>query len=254
MVQNHLLQVLCIVAMEAPYSISADAVRDEKMKVLNSLRPLSSKAVNEFVVRGQYGEGAIEGSPVASDREELGAVSRTETFVALKAYIDNWRWAGVPFYMRTGKRLKRRPSEIDIVYRDIPHSAFPMDSGHIKPNRLIIRLQPDAGIGLQLMTKVPGPGGIRLREAPLDLSFEDEFQTRYPDSYERLLLDVVRGDSTLFMRRDEVEAAWRWVTPILETWAASDKAPKGYTAGSWGPSASATLVDRDGHSWHEEMG
>ncbi len=253
MVQNHLLQLLCLVAMEAPYTMSAGAVRDEKVKVLNSLRLMDDADVASSVIWGQYEAGAIEGESVPSYASELTKPSRTETFVALKANIDNWRWAGVPFYLRTGKRLNRRHSEIVISFRSIPHSAFPGDAGAIANNRLVIRLQPDEGVGLRLMTKDPGPGGMRLRTAPLDLSFAEEFNVRYPDSYERLLLDVVRGDSTLFMRRDEVEAAWRWVSPIIDYWANSTKEPKGYPSGSWGPTSAATLIDRDGRSWHEDM-
>ncbi|MFK7886478.1 MAG: glucose-6-phosphate dehydrogenase [Gammaproteobacteria bacterium] len=251
MVQNHLLQLLCLVAMEAPYKMTADAVRDEKLKVLNSLRPIEDPSSQ--VIWGQYKEGAIGGESVPAYETELGKPSRTETFVALKANIDNWRWAGVPFYLRTGKRLNRRHSEIVIGFRGIPHSAFPAEAGAIASNRLVIRLQPDEGVGLRLMTKDPGPGGMRLRTAPLDLTFADEFNVRYPDSYERLLLDVVRGSSTLFMRRDEVEAAWRWVGPVIDYWENATAEPKGYTAGSWGPTSAATLIDRDGHSWHEDM-
>ncbi|MEO1576912.1 MAG: glucose-6-phosphate dehydrogenase, partial [Pseudomonadota bacterium] len=179
MVQNHLLQLLCLVAMEAPYAMNADAVRDEKLKVLNSLRPLTNDDVASSVIFGQYQAGAIDGESVPAYVEELGGSSRTETFVALKANIDNWRWAGVPFYLRTGKRLNRRHSEIIIDFRDIPHSAFPDDAGPIESNRLVIRLQPDEGVSLHLMTKDPGPGGMRLRKAPLDLSFADEFNVRY---------------------------------------------------------------------------
>ncbi|MFK8015312.1 MAG: glucose-6-phosphate dehydrogenase [Gammaproteobacteria bacterium] len=253
MVQNHLLQLLCLVAMEAPYTMSADAVRDEKVKVLNSLRPMKDADVPNSVIFGQYEAGAIDSESVPSYATELERTSRTETFVALKANIDNWRWAGVPFYLRTGKRLNTRHSEIVISFREIPHSAFPGDAGAIANNRLVIRLQPDEGVGLRLMTKDPGPGGMRLRTAPLDLSFAEEFNVRYPDSYERLLLDVVRGDSTLFMRRDEVQAAWGWVGPIIDHWEASSAVPKGYPAGSWGPTSAATLIDRDGRSWHEDM-
>ena len=253
MVQNHLLQLVCLVAMEAPYAMTADAVRDEKLKVLNSLRPMGNDDVASSVIWGQYHAGAIQGESVPAYLDELGKPSRTETFVALKANIDNWRWAGVPFYLRTGKRLNRRHSEIVITFREIPHSAFPDDAGPIESNRLVIRLQPDEGVSLQLMTKDPGPGGMRLRKAPLDLSFAEEFNVRYPDSYERLLLDVVRGSSTLFMRRDEVEAAWRWVGPIIDYWENETATPKGYPAGSWGPTSAATLIDRDGRSWHEDM-
>jgi glucose-6-phosphate 1-dehydrogenase len=184
--------------------------------------------------------------------EELGeASSATETFVAIKAEIENWRWAGVPFYIRTGKRLPERVSEIVVCFRPIPHSVFEPASGPIEPNRLVIRLQPDEGVKLWLMSKDPGPGGMRLRLVPLDMSFASAFGGRNPDAYERLVLDVVRGDQTLFMRRDEVEAAWRWIDPILDDWAASAAAPRHYTAGTWGPSAAIALIERDGRTWVE---
>ncbi len=246
MVQNHILQLLCLVAMEPPGHISADAVRDEKLKVLRALKPL----ISQDWVRGQYRAGASAGGPVPGYLEELGASSsQTETFVALKAEIENWRWAGVPFYMRTGKRLAERVSEIVITFRPVPHSVFGQGAGPIQPNRLVIRLQPDEGVKLWLMIKDPGPGGMRLRPVPLDMSFASTFAVRNPDAYERLVLDVVRGNQTLFMRRDEVEAAWAWIDPILEAWTQAPDLPKPYTAGTWGPSAAIALIERDGRTW-----
>jgi glucose-6-phosphate 1-dehydrogenase len=250
MVQNHILQLVCLVAMEPPARLDADAVRDEKLKILRALRPISDALSTHSVVRGQYKAGASAGGAVPGYLEELGAPSsNTETFVAIKAEIFNWRWAGVPFFLRTGKRLAERVSEIVIAFRPIPHSVFDPAAGPIAANRLVIRLQPDEGVKLWLMTKDPGPGGMRLREVPLDMSFAETFHTRNPDAYERLLLDVVRGNQTLFMRRDEVEAAWIWIDPILEAWANSEEHPKPYTAGTWGPSAAIALIERDGRTW-----
>jgi glucose-6-phosphate 1-dehydrogenase len=252
MVQNHMLQLLCLVAMEPPASLAANAVRDEKLKVLNALRPITGAAAAERTVRGQYRAGAAAGGPVPGYLEELGAEgSRTETFVALKAEIANWRWAGVPFYLRTGKRLAARVSEIVVQFRPIPFSVFQSDAGVVEPNRLVIRLQPDEGVKLWLMIKDPGHGGMRLRHVPLDMSFARAFGVRNPDAYERLLMDVIGGNQTLFMRGDEVEAAWRWIDPILEAWAASPERPKPYTSGTWGPSAAIALIERDGRSWYE---
>jgi glucose-6-phosphate 1-dehydrogenase len=254
MVQNHMLQLLCLVAMEPPPSLAADSVRDEKLKVLQALTPLTPETARQSTVRGQYRAGAVAGGPVAGYLEELGnPASTTETFVALRADIANWRWAGVPFYLRTGKRLPARLSEIVVAFRPIPHSVFDKTAGIIRSNRLVIRLQPDEGVKLWLMIKDPGPGGMRLRRVPLDMSFAETFAVRNPDAYERLLMDVVRGNQTLFMRRDEVEAAWRWVEPILQFWEGSDEAPHAYTAGTWGPTAAVTLLARDGRTWHEEM-
>ena len=254
MVQNHMLQLLCLVAMEPPTSLAADAVRDEKLKVLKSLVPMTPETVAENTVRGQYRAGASAGGPVRGYLEELGRpTSRTETFVALKAEIANWRWAGVPFYLRSGKRLASRVSEIVVAFRPIPHSVF-SGAGPIAPNRLVIRLQPDEGVKLWLMIKDPGPGGMRLQHVPLDMSFATVFNVRNPDAYERLLMDVVRGNQTLFMRRDEVEAAWTWIDPILDAWAGSNEPPKPYTAGTWGPSASIALIERNGRTWHEDDG
>ncbi len=253
MVQNHILQLLCLVAMEPPESMDADSVRDEKLKVLKALAPISEQNMDKVTVRGQYRAGASAGGAVPGYLEELGnETSTTETFVALKAEIANWRWAGVPFYLRTGKRLAQRVSEIVVQFRPIPHSIFDEEAGTISANRLIIRLQPDEGVQMKVMIKDPGPGGMRLRQVPLDMSFAEAFKIRNPDAYERLIMDVIRGNQTLFMRRDEVDAAWGWVDPILEAWANSKDKPRGYTAGTWGPSASIALVERDGRTWAED--
>ncbi len=255
MVQNHILQLLCMVAMEAPASLDADAVRDEKLKVLRSLKPIHQNNAILHSVRGQYRAGASEGAPARGYLEDLGKpTSSIETFVALKAEVDNWRWAGVPFYLRTGKRLPERVSEIVVQFRSIPHSIFAAGAGPIAPNRLVLRLQPDEAVTLSLMIKSPGPGGLRLQEVPLDMSFAEAFGIAQPDAYERLLLDVVRGNLTLFMRRDEVEAAWTWIDPILAAWQASPEPPKPYTAGTWGPSAAVALIERDGRTWHDNDG
>ncbi|WP_342358911.1 glucose-6-phosphate dehydrogenase [Terrarubrum flagellatum] len=253
MAQNHLLQLLCLVAMEPPTSMAADAVRDEKLKVLQSLAPIRGEQAAQLTVRGQYRAGAAEGGAVKGYLDELGdASSRTETFVAIKAQIANWRWAGVPFYLRTGKRLATRVSEIVVGFRPIPHSMFDGSAGPLSPNQLVIRLQPNEGVRLWLMIKDPGPGGMRLRRIPLDMTFAEAFHTRNPDAYERLLMDVVRGNQTLFMRRDEVEAAWSWIDPIQEAWKANEEPPKPYASGTSGPSAAIALIERDGRTWHED--
>ncbi|ETS13391.1 glucose-6-phosphate dehydrogenase [Bartonella quintana] len=251
MVQNHMLQLLCLVAMEIPFTNSANAVRDEKLKVLHSLMPLNVHNVEEHTVRGQYLSGLSDGVAVKSYLDDLGKkVSQSETFVALKIKIDNWRWADTPFYLRTGKRMFTRMSEIVIVFKPIPHNIFDTDSNEIFSNRLVVRLQPDEGVKQWLMIKDPGPGGMRFRHIPLDMSFASAFSERNPDAYERLLMDVIRGNQTLFMRRDEVEAAWLWIDPILEGWEAIKQPVYGYSAGSWGPSASTILMERDGRIWN----
>jgi glucose-6-phosphate 1-dehydrogenase len=251
MVQNHILQLLCLVAMEAPASMDADAVRDEKLKVLRSLRRINGGDAAKLTVRGQYRAGASSGGAVRGYTDELGGSSGTETFVGIKAEIANWRWAGVPFYLRTGKRLATRASEIVIEFKHIPHSIFGENAGMVYANQLVIRLQPDEGVKQWIMIKDPGPGGMRLRHVPLDMSFAQSFSVRNPDAYERLVMDVVRGNQTLFMRRDEVEAAWRWIDPILASWEDSGQEPHGYTAGTWGPSGSIALIERDGRTWHD---
>ncbi len=252
MVQNHIIQLLCLVAMEPPSSMEADAVRDEKLKVLRSLKRINGAEAAKTTVRGQYRAGASSGGAVRGYLEELdNAASETETFVAIKAEIENWRWAGVPFYLRTGKRLATRVSEIVVSFKTIPHSIFGAGAGQVVPNQLVIRLQPDEGVKQWIMIKDPGPGGMRLRHVPLDMSFAASFAMRNPDAYERLIMDVVRGNQTLFMRRDEVEAAWSWIDPILAAWEDTGQPVQGYTAGTWGPSASIALIERDGRTWHE---
>ena len=255
MVQNHLLQLMCLIAMDPPVSLDADRVRDEKLKVLRALKPMEPHEVASLTVRGQYTQGAIDGKPVPGYLTDLGAddASGTESFVAMKAEVRTWRWAGVPFYLRTGKRLPAKVSEIVIQFRAPPFSIFPPEAAEWRPNTLIIRLQPEEGMRLEMMTKDPGPGGLRLSPTGLDINFEKTFGKRFPDAYERLLMDTVRGNQTLFMRRDEVEAAWAWVEPILEAWAARPDHPRPYPAGSWGPTAAIALIERDGRTWHEEM-
>ncbi len=258
MLQNHMLQLVCLLAMEPPVSLAADAVRDEKLKVLRTLRPMAPHEVPALTVRGQYGPGAVDGKPVPGYLADLNGsgtneLSTTETFVAMKAELNSRRWAGVPFYLRTGKRLPQKLSEIVVQFRSLPFSIFPSDQAALAPNKLIIRLQPEEGMRLEVMTKEPGPGGLHLRPTGLDISFEKTFGARYPDAYERLLMDTVRGNSTLFMRRDEVEAAWRWVEPVMDAWAARPERPRPYSAGSWGPSAAIALIERDGRTWHEEQ-
>jgi len=257
MVQNHMLQLVCLFAMEPPSSLHHDAVRDEKIKVLRSLRPIESDDVRAKSVRGQYAAGAIRGNAVPGYRDELPVdASTTETFVALKLEIDieidNWRWSNVPFYLRTGKRLEAKHSEIVVQFQNVPHSIFPEQRYNVAPNLLRIRLQPDEGVQLSVMAKEPGPGGFDLRPVSLDLSFEETFGVRYPDAYERLLMEVLRGNPALFMRRDEVEAAWRWTDGILEGWENAAQKVDSYVAGSWGPTASSLLLDRDGRAWYSE--
>jgi glucose-6-phosphate 1-dehydrogenase len=252
MVQNHMLQLLCLVAMEPPASMDADAVRDEKLKVLRSLKRINGNEASKLTVRGQYRAGASANGPVKGYLEELeNGESKTETFVAIRAEIENWRWAGVPFFLRTGKRLAQRVSEIVIEFKQIPHNIFGESAGTAIANQLVIRVQPGEGIKQWIMIKDPGPGGMRLRHVPLDMSFAESFDVPNPDAYERLIMDVVRGNQTLFMRRDEVEAAWSWIDPILDAWENGPQEAQGYTAGTWGPSASIALIERDGRTWHE---
>jgi len=252
MVQNHLLQLLCLVAMEPPTYVGHENVRDEKLKVLQALKPIAGEAVDRTVVAGQYSPGLVDGQPAASYASEVELPgSSTETFVAIKAEVQNWRWAGVPFYLRTGKRMESRVSEIVIQFKAVPHPMFPGSEGTSEPNRLVIQLQPDEGMKLHMTAKEPGPGGIRLRPVSLDLSYAQAFKRHSPDAYERLLMDVVRGNPTLFMRRDEVEAAWRWVEPILHRWTHPEHRPRHYPSGTNGPSAAITLLERDSRSWSE---
>ncbi len=253
MVQNHLLQLLCLVAMEPPSSLHHDAVRDEKIKVLRALRPFDAERVRSHTVRAQYAAGAIDGQPVPGYLDELdGTASNTETFVALKLEIDNWRWSNVPFYLRTGKRLKAKHSEIIVHFKEVPHSIFAEQQYDLTANRLAIKLQPDEGVKLTVMAKEPGPGGFNLRPVSLDLSFEETFGIRYPDAYERLLMEALRGNPALFMRRDEVEAAWYFIDSIRQGWNDAGQKVESYVAGSWGPTASSLLLDRAGHAWHPD--
>jgi len=248
MVQNHMLQLLALVAMEPPASFDAEAVRNEKVKVLRALRPVGPGES----VTGQYRGGASGGEIVPGYDEELGRDSDTETFVALKAHVDNWRWKGVPFYLRTGKRLHERVTEILVQFRAVPHSIF--EGTRSKPNKLLIGIQPEENITLLLMAKVPGldRDGIALREVPLDIAMPDAFSGKERRiAYERLLLDLIEGKQTLFVRRDEVEAQWAWIDAIRAQWAAEKLTPRPYAAGSWGPSAAIALAERDGVSWHE---
>jgi glucose-6-phosphate 1-dehydrogenase len=255
MVQNHVLQCLCIVAMEPPASIAADAVRDAKLQVLRSLRPFGRADVQTKTVRGQYRAGAVGSTPVRGYLEEEGIApaSTTETFVALKAEVDNWRWAGVPFYLRTGKRMQDRLAEIVINFRPVPHSIFDADAP--RRNKLVIKLQPDDQLTFEINTKTPGDS-MQLSPMSLNLAFNESAAARRGprrlDAYERLLMDVVRGRLALFVRRDELEAAWTWIEPIFAAWEQLREAPKPYTAGTWGPAASSALVSRDGCAWHEE--
>ena len=252
MMQNHMLQLLCLVAMEAPTSLNHQDIRGEKIKVLRALRPITPDNVSQVTVRGQYTSGAIEGKVVPGYPEELGEDrdSNTETFVAIKAEVDNWRWAGTPFYLRSGKRLPAKASEIVVQFRPIAHSIFPRESGAIEPNRLTIRLQPDEGVELSMVTKEPGPGVFRLRSLPLNLSFSETYPLRYPDAYERLLMEVLRGNPALFMHRDEVECAWNWIDGIIDGWAQENMPVEPYVAGTWGPSGAVRLLDRDDRRWH----
>ena len=254
MVQNHMLQLLCIIAMEPPAHGAADAIRDEKLKVLRALRPLTGRDVLQKTVRGQYKAGATNGKPVVGYLEEKDVPkdSTTETFVALRVEIDSWRWAGVPFYLRTGKRLQEKQAEIVITFEDIPLSIYDRPDRPQSLNRLVIQLQPEESITLTVLAKSPGQGMV-LKPVDLGLDFADAFKTRQLDAYERLLSDVINGTLTLFMRRDELEAAWSWIDPIRAAWQQHDERPKSYTAGSWGPAAASSLIGRDGFAWRNEL-
>ena len=252
MLQNHLMQLLCIVAMEPPISMDADNVRDEKLKVIRSLQPFTPESVITNVVRGQYHAGVVDGVPVDGYRQEPGIEpdSRTETFIALKARIDNWRWSGVPFYLRTGKRMHEYVSEVVINFYSLPHAIYPETEGCDSTNRLYIRLQPQEAVELHLMAKQAGDRNV-LKPVKLDLDLTGQNE-RHLDAYERLLMDVVRGNQTLFVRRDELNAAWQWVEPIMNTWEALGKAPEAYEAGTPGPAAARDLITRDGRCWIED--
>jgi glucose-6-phosphate 1-dehydrogenase len=253
MVQNHLLQLLSIVAMEPPHSMDSDSVRDEKLRVLRALKPVNPLEIPKIAVRGQYHAGVIRGQPVPAYAAEPGVKpdSRTETFAALKVEIENWRWAGVPFFLRTGKRLADRIAEIVVNFRPVPHSALGASALRAGSNRLVIRLQPNETIRLFCLAKQPGEG-MNLASVHLNLAFDQFFREGQMDAYQRLLLDVINGRLALFVRRDEQEAAWKWVEPILNEWAASPRAPKPYVAGTWGPAASSAMLAQHGTCWIEE--
>jgi glucose-6-phosphate 1-dehydrogenase len=253
MVQNHMMQLLCLVAMEPPSDLQPDSVRNEKVKVLRSLRSIGRAEVERHVVRGQYAKGVVDGRQAPGYAEEKGSPSDTETFIAIQAHIDNWRWAGVPFFLRTGKRLPERDTEIFIQFKPVPHSIFTGDSkADMRANQLLIRLQPEEDIVLSLMNQAPGLSleGMRLESLPLSLSLKKS-GARRRIAYERLILDALRGNSTLFVRRDEVEKAWEWVDGVNDAVRRNGAAPRPYAAGTWGPAGAFALIEREGRAWHE---
>ena len=255
MVQNHLLQILSLLAMEPPADLSADSIRDEKLKAIKALKPITRQNVKDSTVRGQYADGYLNGVAVPGYLNEEGAQSGsdTETFVAIKAEIENWRWAGVPFYLRTGKRMPKKHSEIVVHFKQQPHNIFSESYTDLPSNKLTIRLQPDEGVELEMMNKIPGIASqMQIQENKLDLSFSQTYENqRVVDAYERLLLEVIKGDQSLFVRRDEVEAAWQWADGIIDAWKQTNDAPKPYPAGSWGPVSSISLIARDDRQWVE---
>lgn len=255
MVQNHLMQILTLVAMEPPVNLHDDSLRNEKLKVLKALRPITTENIERKVVRGQYSPGFIRGKPVPGYLEEAGGnpTSSTETFVAIRLDIDNWRWAGVPFYLRTGKAMATKRSEVVIKYKRLPHNIFTDSYRSLPANKLVIRLQPDEGVEIEMLNKAPGIGdGINLQRTMLDLSFSEAFKKeRVADAYERLILDVMQGSQALFVHRDEVEYSWTWIDSIQDAWEKSSEPPKQYPAGSWGPVASVAMLARDGREWEE---
>lgn len=255
MVQNHLLQILSLLAMEPPTDLSSESIRDEKLKVIKALRPINHSNVHEKTVRGQYTKGHMDGISVPGYLEEEGAnpKSSTESFVAIKAEIDNWRWAGVPFYMRTGKRMPCKHSEVVIHFKHQPHNIFTHSFKQLPANKLTIRLQPDEGVELTVMNKIPGiSSSLDISETKLDLSFSDFNENkRVIDAYERLILSAISGNQSLFIRRDEVEASWDWADSIRDAWESSNEGPKAYAAGSWGPVSSFSLIARDDRNWDE---
>jgi glucose-6-phosphate 1-dehydrogenase len=254
MVQNHMLQLVALVAMEPPHLFEPNEVRNEKTKVIRSLRQFTAATVATHTVRGQYAAGSANGAAVPGYNQEKGAKggSDTETFVAVRAEIDNWRWAGVPFYLRTGKRMQARRTDIAIQFKTVPHNIFAADEPTLQANRLVIHLQPEESVTLEILSKQPGLEGVRLRDVPLELSVpKDESGGRMRIAYERLLLDALKGNTTLFVRRDEVEAAWHWIDGIQTSWKSTRQTVKPYPAGTWGPTAAIALTERHGHSWYE---
>ena len=255
MLQNHLLQILTFIAMEPPVNLEAKSIRSEKIKVLKALRPITRNNVDEKTVRGQYTGGYIKGTAVPGYLEEEGAntKSTTETFVAIRVDIDNWRWAGVPFYLRTGKSLMGKRTEIVVYFRQLPHNIFKDSFRDLPPNKLIIHLQPNEGVEIEMLNKIPGiDEHIKLQKTRLDLSFSDTFKkNRIFGGYEKLVLEAMRGNPTLFLSREEIEQAWTWVDSIQDAWRHYNEAPKAYPAGTWGPIASIALLARDGRAWEE---
>lgn len=253
MLQNHLLQILCLVAMEPPTSINSESLRDEKLKVLRSLRSINKETINNSCVIAQYGEGAIQGAAKKAYTDEIGVSknSSTETFVAIKAYIDNWRWSGVPFFLRTGKRMAKKRSEIVVQFKGVPHNIFNQSSEQ-KHNQLIIQLQPEESIKLKIMIKEPSASGFNLQELPLDLFFNEYYEDDYLDAYERLLLDAMNGKSSLFMRRDEVEESWIFIDSLINSIKETKLKLEKYNAGSWGPSNADILIANHGVHWNNE--
>lgn len=255
MVQNHLMQILTLVAMEPPVNLHGDSLRNEKLKVLKALRPITRDNVADKVVRGQYVAGFLKGAPVPGYLEEEGGnpKSTTETFVAIRVDIDNWRWAGVPFYLRTGKGMATKRSEVVINFKQLPHNIFADSYRNLPPNKLVIRLQPDEGVEIEMLNKLPGIGeGVQLQRTMLDLSFSEAFEgERIADAYERLILEVMLGHQALFIHRDEVERSWTWIDSIQDAWARCNEEIKSYPAGTWGPVASVALLARDGREWEE---
>ncbi|MFC2049231.1 glucose-6-phosphate dehydrogenase [Chlamydiota bacterium] len=250
-VQNHMMQLLCLTAMEPPSSLSAQAIRDEKVKVLQALRPLDMTNFSKQVVRGQYGPGFVNGQAVVGYREEknVSPQSPVETFAAIKLYIDNWRWAGVPFYLRAGKRLPKRATEIAIVFKEVPQILFSQGSKKNEHNVLVIRIQPDEGISLRINCKVPGPSSP-IQPVKMDFRYGSYFGLTPPEAYERLICDCMLGDGTLFARGDEVLTSWKWITPILDRWAESAPGDfPNYQSGTWGPKAADEMLARDGRAW-----
>jgi len=250
MLQNHVFQLVCLTAMEPPASLRPDAIRNEKVKVLEALRPLRGEQVATATVRGQYAQGMIDGKQVPGYREEPGVSqeSRIETYVATELFIDNWRWAGVPFYLRAGKRMKKRITEIALRFRQVPHHLFP--NAALSTNTLALRIQPDEGISIKFDAKIPGPEP-RIKPVEMGFNYEGSFTDGFPEAYERLIGDAMNGDSTLFIRRDEVEAAWGWIDPLREAWTAeeqSDPLPE-YFAGTWGPAEAHVMLARSGRTW-----
>jgi len=251
MVQNHLLQLLCLLAIDSPNQLTSDAIRIEKIKVLKALKPVLDEDIDKSTVRGQYVGGLINGKKVESFLDELEDYkNNTETYVALKVFIENWRWAGVPFYLRTGKRLQERSADIIVQFKDVTHNVYSFTNKKLKPNQLIIRLQPDEKIQLRLMANDIAGGTASLKPILLNLDFEKDEDSLYSTAYQRLLMDAINGNSTLFIHRDEVKAAWQWVDPIIEYWKDNENVPEIYRAGSWGPQKADSIFESPNQHWH----